>query len=175
MTNRRAPDTETSLIGHYAGAVTRLAALALDITLTIIVFNLAVAAGDWLAQRFFGISVDPTDGSPVWIVALLAWQFVYFAYCWTLSGKTPAMALLGLRVVRGDGSDLDRNRAALRALTLPLGAVCFGLGYVGVVLGRRRRALHDVIADTGVIYDFDARAARLRFLMRKPVRPSDPS
>ncbi|MFM8971562.1 MAG: RDD family protein, partial [Actinomycetota bacterium] len=99
MTNRRAPDTETSLIGHYAGAVTRLAALALDITLTIIVFNLAVAAGDWLAQRFFGISVDPTDGSLFWIAGLLVWQFVYFAYCWTLSGKTPAMALLGLRVV----------------------------------------------------------------------------
>jgi uncharacterized RDD family membrane protein YckC len=30
----------------------------------------------------------------------------------------------------------------------------------------RRRALHDVIAGTAVIYSWDARAARLRFLSR---------
>jgi hypothetical protein len=32
--------------------------------------------------------------------------------------------------------------------------------------GDRRRALHDVIAGTAVIYSWDARAARLRFLSR---------
>lgn len=173
MSDRDSEPVNPSLIGHYAGAVTRLAALALDLTVTVIVFNLGVSAADWLLERFAGIDVDPRDGNPLWIVLLLGWQFVYFAYCWTLSGKTPAMALLGLRVVRGDGSDLRRDRAAVRALTLPLGALFFGAGYLGVVFGRRRRALHDVIADTAVVYDFDARAARLRFLMRRPVRPTE--
>jgi uncharacterized RDD family membrane protein YckC len=37
---------------------------------------------------------------------------------------------------------------------------------VRVLLGDRRRALHDVIARTTVIYAWDARAARLRFLSR---------
>jgi hypothetical protein len=39
------------------------------------------------------------------------------------------------------------------------------------VLGRRRRALHDVIAGTVVIYSWDARAARLRFLSRSSTSP----
>jgi len=164
-----------SLIGHYAGAVTRLVALALDLAITVVIFNLAVSATDWLLARFVGVDVNPSGGNPAWFLLLLVWQFVYFAYCWTLSGKTPAMALLGLRVVRGDGSDLDRRRAALRALTLPLGALIFGLGYIGIIFGRRRRALHDVIADTAVVYDFDARAARLRFLTRRPVHTDDRS
>ena len=39
-------------------------------------------------------------------------------------------------------------------------------GFAGILLGDRRRALHDVIAGTAVIYSWDARAARLRFLSR---------
>ena len=35
--------------------------------------------------------------------------------------------------------------------------------FVGILLGDRRRALHDVIAGTAVIYSWDAQAARLRF------------
>lgn len=175
MRNSDTTPLSPSLIGHYAGGVTRLIAIALDLVITVVIFNLAISATDWLLARFVGVDVNPSGGSPAWIVLLLAWQFVYFAYCWTLSGKTPAMALLGLRVVRGDGSDLERSRAALRALTLPLGAFLFGLGYIGIVFGRRRRALHDVIADTAVVYDFDARAARLRFLMRRPVHSDDRS
>ena len=40
------------------------------------------------------------------------------------------------------------------------------LGFTGILLGGRRRARHDVIAGTTVIYEWDARAARLRFLSR---------
>ncbi len=38
--------------------------------------------------------------------------------------------------------------------------------FVGILVGDRRRALLDVIAGTAVIYSWDARAARLRFLSR---------
>jgi uncharacterized RDD family membrane protein YckC len=37
----------------------------------------------------------------------------------------------------------------------------------GILLGRDRRALHDVIAGTTVVYDWDAREARIRSLARK--------
>jgi uncharacterized RDD family membrane protein YckC len=46
-----------------------------------------------------------------------------------------------------------------------------GLGFIGILLGRNRRALHDVIAGTVVIYSWDARAARLRFLSRASSAP----
>ncbi|HEX5296309.1 MAG TPA: hypothetical protein VFW50_04915 [Streptosporangiaceae bacterium] len=41
-----------------------------------------------------------------------------------------------------------------------------GPGFAGILLGDRRRALHDVSAGTAVTYSWDTRAARLRFLSR---------
>jgi uncharacterized RDD family membrane protein YckC len=76
------------------------------------------------------------------------------------------MALFGVRVVRQDGTAASARRAVVRALALPLSFLFLGLGFTGILLGDRRRALHDVIAGTAVIYSWDARAARLRFLSR---------
>jgi uncharacterized RDD family membrane protein YckC len=96
----------------------------------------------------------------------LVWLFIYFAYSWAASGKTFGMALLGVRVVRSDGADAGGRRAVVRTLAFPLSFLLLGLGFIGILLGGRRRALHDVIAGTVVIYSWDARAARLRFLSR---------
>ena len=63
-------------------------------------------------------------------------------------------------------SDASGRRAVVRTLALPLSFLFLGLGFAGILLGDRRRALHDVIAGTAVIYSWDARAARLRFLSR---------
>ena len=92
--------------------------------------------------------------------------FVYFAYCWAASGRTAGMALFGVRVVRDDGTGVSGRRAVVRTLAFPLSFLFLGLGFVGILLGNRHRALHDVIAGTAVIYSWDARAARPRFLSR---------
>lgn len=55
----------------------------------------------------------------------------------------------------------------LRTLALPLSFLTLGIGSVPIITGRRRRALHDKIAGTAVVYSWDARAARLRFLARQ--------
>jgi len=158
-----------SLIGHYAGAITRLAAFLLDLAIGIAVFNVVVAAGIWLINLFTSAQISTSRGSPWWFVPLGAWLFVYFWYCYELSGKTPGMALVGIRVVRGDGSDLRAGRAALRVIVLPISVSFIVLGCFGIVFGKYRRAWHDIVADTAVVYDFDARAARLRFLVRHPI------
>jgi hypothetical protein len=72
-----------------------------------------------------------------------------------------------LRVVDRDGSDLDAWRGWLRAPALALAIAPFGLGVLGVVFGRENRGLQDVIVGSVVVYDWDARAARLRFLARR--------
>jgi len=54
----------------------------------------------------------------------------------------------------------------LRAAVFPLSFLFFGLGFTGILFGRERRALHDVLAGTAVVYTWEARAARLRFLSR---------
>ena len=82
------------------------------------------------------------------------------------SGKTFGMAVFGVRVVQPDGTDASWRQAIVRTLALPLSFLLLGLGFLGILVGDRRRALHDVIAGTAVVYSWDARAARLRFLSR---------
>jgi uncharacterized RDD family membrane protein YckC len=73
----------------------------------------------------------------------------------------------GLHVVRADGSSLKARQGVIRALVFPLSFLLCGLGFLGILVQREHRALHDLIADTAVIYAWDARAARLRFLARQ--------
>ena len=100
------------------------------------------------------------------MIALGAWWFLYCAYPLAVAGRTFGMAALGLRVVRVDGSDLDVGHAVLRVLVFPLSFLLFGLGFLLILLRKDRRALHDLIGRAAVVYAWDARAARLRFLAR---------
>jgi uncharacterized RDD family membrane protein YckC len=70
-------------------------------------------------------------------------------------------------VVRADGKAIDPWRGVVRALVFPLSFLLFGLGFLGILVQREHRALHDLIAGTAVVYSWDARAARLRFLARE--------
>ena len=48
----------------------------------------------------------------------------------------------------------------------------FGLGLLGIIADRRHRAWHERFADTAVVYAWDARVARLRFLAKQRAAPS---
>ena len=129
-------------------------------------FTVALAVISFAASVVTGKSIS-WNRTDTWAgIAYLAWLFLYFAYSWAASGKTFGMALLGVQVVRSDRAPAGARRAVVRTLALPLSFLFFGLGFVGILVGRERRALHDVIAGTVVIYSWDARAARLRFLSR---------
>jgi uncharacterized RDD family membrane protein YckC len=164
-----APDVEAndSLVGHYAGAATRLAAFVIDAVLSVGAFEIGVAGFVWVLNLITRKDIHPAHGGPWWVIPLTTWLFLYFWYCYWLAGKTPGKALFGLRVVEGNGGHLGGSRAALRVVAFPLSWAFFGLGFIGIVFGRRRRALHDVIANTAVVYDYDARAARIRLLGRR--------
>ena len=82
----------------------------------------------------------------MWSIAFVVWSFFYLFYCWGAGGKTPGAALLGIRVVRRDGSHLGFRRAFVRTVVFPFSFLFFGLGLIGVVIGREHRALHDVAA-----------------------------
>jgi uncharacterized RDD family membrane protein YckC len=49
----------------------------------------------------------------------------------------------------------------------PLSLLFFGFGSLLILFRRDRRALHDLIAGSAVVYAWDARAARLRFLAKR--------
>jgi len=153
--------------GHYAGSVSRFLAYVIDAAVSTGLFALALAAISFAAQVVTGHSITWNRSDIAVGVSFAAWQFFYFGYSWAVSGRTFGMAVLGVRVVRADGAGLDPWRGVVRALVFPLSFLVFGLGLLGILVQREHRALHDLIAGSAVIYSWDARAARLRFLARE--------
>jgi uncharacterized RDD family membrane protein YckC len=155
------------LENHYAGAVTRLAAFVIDVIVIATLFALFGHVVEFVTSVLLDDSFTVARGTLGSRIALAVWAFVYFAQPLAASGRTFGMAVGGIRVVRADGSDIDGWHAVVRVLALPLSFALFGLGLLLIVLRRDRRALHDLIASTAVVYAWDARAARLRFLLKR--------
>jgi uncharacterized RDD family membrane protein YckC len=79
-------------------------------------------------------------------------SFIYFVGFNTLRGATPGKHIFGLRVLGADGSRLTLGRAALRQVAEWLSALTFGAGFLLVALTPQKRALHDLLARTQVVF-----------------------
>ena len=164
MTKYVKPQRDVALQGHYAGMVSRFVAYLVDAFLIGTIFAVSTALMAGALSVVTGHTWDPTDHRLLIAIALTVWSFCYFTLSLAAGGRTPGMGLLGLLVVRSAGSDLDLGHAALRTLVFPLSFLLFGIGFLLGVVRRDRRCLHDMIADTAVVYGWDARGARMRFL-----------
>ena len=162
-----------SLQGHYAGFASRFASFVADLVVVTGIFMLVLAAINFAASILTGKEIAFNRSNTWVVVAYLVWGFIYFAYFWGLNGRTAGEALFGVQVMTDEGGDVSFRRAVLRTLAFPLSLVILGLGFLGILLGEQRRALHDVIAGTVVVYSWDARAARLRFLSRESSPSAD--
>lgn len=160
--------------GRYAGAVTRLLAYLADIGIISVLFAaslaLATAAIDVATPWAIDLSKDST---PV-IVLYLGWAGLYFGNSWVLRAKSPGMTLLGLRIVRADGGELDKRHALIRLVAFPLGFLTLGIGFLGIIFGRTHQAIYDRIADTAVVYGWDAESAKLRAIARERQEGTSP-
>ncbi|MCZ6519654.1 MAG: RDD family protein [Actinobacteria bacterium] len=166
-------ETEAIKTGRYAGPLTRLLAVILDTLIVTATFALIIGGVEFLIELFdpgFTLPVNPG----LWYgVTLATWAFTYLWFNLAIFGKTLGKAILGVRVVGSDGTLVLQGRQALvRAITYPLSFVIFGLGLVGVVFGRERRAWHDHFAGSAVVYDWGSRTAAMptplaRFLERR--------
>ncbi len=148
--------------GHYAGAVTRFLAYVIDVALITVLFGLGLAATTFALDLVSNVQVDLDEGDGLlWQIGLPTWGFLYFWVSLTIAGRTLGMAIVGLRVVCRDGLPLGAWRAFVRVLTFPLAFLLFGLGFVGILIDRERRAIYDLIAGTIVVYDWGDRPAEL--------------
>ena len=165
-----------SLQGDYCGPVSRLAAFALDVVLSYFLYTLALAAVSFSVSVVVGHQVHYTrSGSVVVFAVSVVWEFVYFAYCWATTGKTPGMVVLGIRVVRADGAHAEPWRAVVRTLILPISVIFFFVSFPLILLQRAHQAPHDLAAGTAVVYAWDARAAKWRLLARAGAQQQPPA
>ena len=153
--------------GHYAGSVSRFLAYAVDLGVSTAAFTLALAGVAFVIQVITSHRVTWTQSDPLVAALFVVWQFFYFGYSWAVASRSFGMYVLGLRVVRADGTEITPRQGVLRALVFPLSFLLLGAGFLGILLQHERRALQDLIAGTTVVYAWDARAARLRFLARE--------
>jgi uncharacterized RDD family membrane protein YckC len=158
------PNRDLNLQGHYAGFVTRSTALFIDILAIVLISDIVGAAVQFVVSTLLGRQFHFTEWPIVpWLVFTI-WVVLYCTYPVATVGRTLGMALMGLQVVRPDGSRVGARGAILRFVALPLSFITLGFGFLLILLRRDHRALQDLIGSTAVVYGWDARAARLRFL-----------
>lgn len=134
----------------YAGLVSRLAALILDLALLTIT-GLAIGSLPGLAWE------QVVGEPPGWLTAgaglvAAALPVTYFTLAWWLTGQTAGDLLLGLVVRHRDGGRVSFPQAFLRAFFGLLIPLVWLLGLIGVVRDKRRRAWHDRLFRTVVPY-----------------------
>jgi uncharacterized RDD family membrane protein YckC len=152
---------DASQTGRPAGAGTRLAAYALDLVVVGFAFSATVSVIFYLINLFVSKQMDQSSVGGVWWAALsLLFSFWYLWGAWAIVGRTVGQGLLGLRVVNSERGRLHAVPALIRVVVFPFSFI-FGLGFVGLIFSRRRRALHDVAAHSLVVYDWGKRAARM--------------
>jgi len=88
----------------------------------------------------------------VLVLVQIALQVAYEVYFLSTRGATLGKQILGLKVIRTDGSMLTAGQAAGRFFAQWISALIFFIGYIMAGFDPEKRALHDRICDTRVIY-----------------------
>lgn len=141
----------TAAPGHrsYAGLVSRLGGLGVDILLSAI----AVAViGRGIPEAWKLVAGLPSWLETVFRIAADVTPAVYFAASWRLTGETLGSWIFGTRVTLADGRSLGVVRSVLRAVIGILFAPLWFVGLIAVLFDARRRSLLDVVFGTVVRY-----------------------
>jgi uncharacterized RDD family membrane protein YckC len=159
---------ETARVAR-AGFVTRAVALMLDIII-VSIGSVVVAGLTGLILNFFGISTNNfvLEDSVVGILGLVQLIIVavsvlavlffvpgYFVFFWVVVGATPGKQLLGIQVRRTNGNHVGWLRGIIRFIGYFISAIVFFLGFLWVLIDKRRQGWHDKLADTCVVYTWD--------------------
>ena len=161
-----APELTVGRQGHYAGAVSRLVAFGADVGASWGLYTVGVALFNAAYKLVTGSSYNLSNHQVLAVIVLSVWEFLYFSYQWAVGGRTIGMAVFGLQVVTTEGGPIGVRQAMVRTLALALSVALFLFAFWGIIFQRERRALDDLIAGTAVVYSWDARAARLRWIAR---------
>ncbi len=169
--NQTAPSSST-LQGQYAGFISRLIALLIDVllvTAALIITGLAfqLIVSFFNLDQIFGSTIESMIENSSFLTNLLpilaaagSFYFVFFIYYISLltvtGGMTVGKATMGVRVVRMDGTMLTFGRSTRRYVTFLLAALPLFLGLFWVLIDDRRQGWHDKLSSTCVIYDWPA-------------------
>ena len=154
VVRRHSAESET----NQAGLATRVVAGAVDIGLLFGAYSIISGVIGSVVGDIFGKTPSTLAVVLLIVLGLLAGGAV-FATFWALAGQTPGMRFLSIRIVHDGSSELSLRRATERVLGTILSLLPLGLGFFAILRDPQRRAWHDRLAKTEVIYDMTARRA----------------
>jgi uncharacterized RDD family membrane protein YckC len=181
MSNESAPPPV--ILGRYAGFFSRAAAYALD---RLIVFGISfvilavlnyfltlIGADQWLEN------LSETGTEHAILAVLLATSginlmvsFGYNVALWVVSGQTLGKRVLGVRVMRADGTRLTVGRALVRQVGYLISSI-FYLGFLWILFDNKRQGFHDKLAGTIVTYSWPEGRLRGTFVIQQVQRFTD--
>ncbi len=166
MTVENTPHTTMSAISSpvpYGGFWRRFWAFWLDsVVIALIPAICCLGAGFWLIWKHIGTAPNTQDETWVMLWAglfYLLWCLIGFVCSWLYfalleSGKHQATwgkRLLGLKVVGAQGQRISFARASGRFFAKMVSYAIFYIGFIMMPFTNRKRALHDMLADTYVV------------------------
>ncbi|MGB8331886.1 MAG: RDD family protein [Polyangiales bacterium] len=147
--------------GYYAGPVSRLLAYVIDMFVASTGFGLIAALVVGSINTVFRIELEwDWQAGVLGLLAFSVWLFLYLSIGISITGRTLGTSVLGIKVVSREGRPVSPGRAAVRVLVLPV-SITTVVGVLGIILDRKQRALHDLVAKTAVVYDWGDRPAEL--------------
>ena len=159
-------DAGESIVGEYAGFLSRAIALVLDIFLTNAVVLIVGISTNWIIEFFtiggyFGQGERLTNAGQIVLTVVvvftaLVMNFGYYISLWMLTGRTAGKAVMGLKVVHVQGRSISFGVALRRLIGYYISAIVLFWGFISVLLNDERRGWHDKMAGTCVIYAWDA-------------------
>jgi uncharacterized RDD family membrane protein YckC len=150
----------------FAGYAARLVAYIVDYVIVGIVFIVIAVvvalvtlgnAFDW--SDLGGMTYEDVNGGAlaafvILMLLLVVAAVAYFPWFWWRGGATPGMRLFGIRVVRDrDGGPLTGGQAVMRLIGYWVNSMAVYIGFAWILIDKRRRGWHDLIAGTVVIED----------------------
>jgi len=117
-------------------------------------------AGFW--RRFVASIIDGIIlGALVGILAAIALEtaswlgsiigIIYVIGFWTWRGQTPGKMVMGIKIIKTDGSPIGIGRAILRYVGYLVSTIIICIGYLMIAWDSKKQGLHDKIAGTYVV------------------------
>jgi len=122
--------------GEYAGFWRRFVAWIID----------GILLGAVSGILMFIISAQQTAS---WLGSVIG--IVYIVGFWTWRGQTPGKMVMGVKIIKTDGSPIGIGRAILRYIGYLVSAIIIFIGYLMIAWDGRKQGLHDKIAGTYVV------------------------
>jgi uncharacterized RDD family membrane protein YckC len=138
----------------FAGAAGRLVAYLIDGFVAGVVVFVVFMVLTVIAAASSSAGADTLAGL-TWLVMAIATfgiMLLYFPYFWQRSGQTPGMKVMRIRVVRdADGGPVTWGPAIIRLIGYWVSSAVFYIGFIWILVDKRKRGWHDLMAGTCVV------------------------